>query len=175
MDEPDIIEGWPEDLKALERLYRSAFPDEDLWPLVTDLATLGKTVLSFSAIDDTGLVGHVAFTFAKIGDQPAALLAPLCVSPNRHGMGIGSNLVQHGLARLQRDGITVVMTLGDPNYYGRFGFKPDSPVIPPYPLPEAYHATWQDLTMNNSGKPQSAPIVLPEAWLNPALWTAAEG
>jgi putative acetyltransferase len=50
-------------------------------------------------------------------------LAPLAVLPDYQGQGIGSGLVEHGLAVLRERGCPFVVVLGHPDYYPRFGFK----------------------------------------------------
>jgi putative acetyltransferase len=46
------------------------------------------------------------------------------VLPRWQRQGIGSALVRHGLALCRERGISAVVVLGDPAYYGRFGFSP---------------------------------------------------
>jgi hypothetical protein len=75
------------------------------------------------------------------------LLGPLCAAPDRQGRGIGSALVQAGFERLRADGVTTVLVLGDPAYYGRFGFEAGHDIAAPYDLPPAYVAGWQALSL----------------------------
>lgn len=53
-------------------------------------------------------------------------LAPLAVLPGRQGWGIGSALVRAALARAKEVGWAAAFVLGDPAYYGRFGFAADA-------------------------------------------------
>ncbi len=50
-------------------------------------------------------------------------LAPLAVLPERQGQGVGRALMEEGLRRVSAP----VLVLGDPAYYGRFGFEPAAP------------------------------------------------
>jgi putative acetyltransferase len=50
-------------------------------------------------------------------------LAPLSVTPEHQRTGIGSQLVQAGLAAAFAAGIRFVVVLGHPGYYPRFGFR----------------------------------------------------
>jgi len=52
-------------------------------------------------------------------------LAPVAVLPGRRRAGIGSALIREGLKRARRQGHEAVFVLGDPAYYGRFGFRAD--------------------------------------------------
>ena len=54
---------------------------------------------------------------------PALALAPVSVSPGRHGTGIGSALIREALRRAEDDHWLAVFVLGDPKYYRRFGFS----------------------------------------------------
>ncbi|MFC6704331.1 GNAT family N-acetyltransferase [Flexivirga alba] len=80
--------------------------------------------LSLVAIEDEKVLGHVVCTRAHVGDQSALGLGPLSVSPQRQKSGIGSALVQAVLAAAAARGESLVALLGEPAYYGRFGFVP---------------------------------------------------
>jgi putative acetyltransferase len=105
-------------------------------------------VLSLVAEYHGGVIGHVLFTAAHV--EPAAtgvtarILAPLAVDPRHQGRGVGSALVRTGLADLDGAGVDLVFVLGDPAYYGRFGFVPATPagLEPPRPLVPEYADAW---------------------------------
>lgn len=91
--------------------------------IVDGLREAGALTLSLVAIDDDGdLIGHIGFSLATT-DMPGRWLGigPLSVRPDRQKQGVGSALVRTGLDRLraEADGFVLV---GDPDYYGRFGF-----------------------------------------------------
>lgn len=170
--EIDIRESSADDEDALEDLYRQAFPDEDLIPLVRDLLSEEDGVLSLVAINEGALVGHVAFTMCGIEGQNAkvGLLAPLAVSPQFQKQGIGSALTRAGLARMKGEGVTRVQVLGDPAYYGRFGFAPDDSVKPPYDLPPEWQSAWQSVKLDDAAQSLGGRLSVPEPWRQPALW-----
>jgi predicted N-acetyltransferase YhbS len=76
------------------------------------------------------------------------LLSPVGVATARQGQGIGTALLRHGLAQMRAAGVDVVMTYGDPAYYGRIGFAQVTAdqAAPPHPLrqPEGWQALWLD-------------------------------
>lgn len=172
IDRIEIRESQPNDVAAIERLYPDAFPDEDLLPLVRELLREDSVVLSLVGISDRALVGHVIFTTCSIAGRTdtVALLGPLAVAPDRQRQGIGSAIVRAGLRRLENAGTRHVYVLGDPAYYGRFGFEPDHAVSPPYPLPEEWQGAWQSLGLRDSGPPLRGKLSVPRPWRRPALW-----
>lgn len=172
IDEAEIRESLPTDIAAIEKLYPDAFPDEDLLPVVRELLREGSTVLSLVGITDQTLVGHVVFTICSIAGRTdkVALLGPLAVAPNWQRRGIGGALIREGFQRLKSDGVSQVYVLGDPAYYGRFGFEPDSGVTPPYPLPEEWNRAWQSISLRGDEPPLNGKLSVPQPWLQPALW-----
>ena len=162
----------PADLPPLEALYAAAFPEEDLLPLVRALMAEPSGVMSLVAEEGGALAGHVAFTMCGIEGQDvrAALLGPLCAAPDRQGRGIGSALVKAGLERLRADGVTAVLVLGDPAYYGRFGFAAGHVIAAPYDLPPEYMAGWQALALSPDGALPQGRLEVPPVWQVPALW-----
>lgn len=168
----DIRESTSGDVAAIEALYRDAFPDEDLVPLVRDLLQEPAGVLSLVAEVGAALVGHAAFTrCALAGDRDAAaLLGPLAVAPAHQRQGLGSALVREGLRRSDDVGVRHVCVLGDPAWYGRLGFGPEARVRPPYELPPAWRDAWQSLRLGGATAPPVATLDVPEPWRRPALW-----
>ncbi len=89
--------------------------------LVDDLRADGDAALSLVAEEESRLVGHSLFSPLEAPFRALAL-APLAVARDRQGAGIGSALIRQGLERVRRDGWEAVFVLGEPDYYGRFGF-----------------------------------------------------
>jgi putative acetyltransferase len=168
----EIRPSQPDDMASIEKLYPAAFPEEDLLPLVWQLLTEDPGILSLVAEAGDATVGHVLFTLCEISgsEARAALLAPLCVAPQCQRKGFGSALIRDGLTRLEQNGVTHVYVLGDPAYYGRSGFKPETGVAPPYPLAEEYRAAWQSLGLGSAPPPDHGKLKLPDVWMQPALW-----
>jgi putative acetyltransferase len=80
--------------------------------------------LALVAVDDGAVVGHVVATRGDVAGRPALGLGPVSVRPDRQGTGIGSRLVRALLAAAADRGEGLVVLLGDPGYYHRFGFRP---------------------------------------------------
>jgi len=83
--------------------------------------------LALVADDGGAVVGHVLFSAVTLLGSEARevlALAPLCVTPERQRQGIGTALVETGLTLADRSGAPLVVVLGHPAYYRRFGFEP---------------------------------------------------
>ena len=161
----------PEDLVALEALYPLAFPEENLLPVLRALHAGKSDVLSLVYFDEE-IVGHVAFSECGTPEYPNkfSLLAPLAVSPSKQKQGIGSELARHGLQILSEKGVMKAFVLGDPNYYGRFGFEPEPGVLPPYELPTEWAAAWQSMALSDTAVNAHGKLMVSEPWQDPALW-----
>ncbi|WP_299471552.1 N-acetyltransferase [uncultured Roseibium sp.] len=171
-DEIEIRPTKPEDLGDIEALYGAAFPDEDLFPLVNELLAGSDRLLSLAAVQNKRLVGHVIFTYCSVEPcgRVVALLGPLCAAPANQKQGVGSKLVRRGFEQL--DAIHA-MVLGDPAYYGRFGFKADDLVETPCPIPSEWKEAWQSVRLGGDMDEKLAgTLVVPKAWNDPALWSS---
>ncbi len=88
--------------------------------------------LSFVARDGAGtLVGSIQLWPIGLRDAAGAyhkllLLGPVAVSPSQQGSGIGKELMAASLAALDAAGHDATVLIGDPEYYGRFGFSAEA-------------------------------------------------
>lgn len=157
---------------AIAALYHEAFAGEDLGRLIGDLLAGRDDVLSLVCDENNDITGHILFSQCSIDASPtrAALLGPLAVLPVRQRRGTGNALVRDGLARLADDDVSHVFVLGDPAYYGRFGFKSEADVAPPYPLVAEWRAAWQSHCLAEGVSRPCGQLVVPEPWQQPALW-----
>ena len=84
--------------------------------------------LSLVAEVDGQLAGHVMFSPLYIdspsGEVISIQLGPLAVLPELQRQGIGSALVEGGIAACRLLGYDYVFVLGHRTYYPRFGFRP---------------------------------------------------
>jgi putative acetyltransferase len=167
-----IRKGDPADLDRLVEVYRGAFPNEDLLPLVRRLLLEEQQVLSLVASLDHAVAGHIAFTPCTVSGQSGevSLLGPLAVAPDFQRKGIGSALIHEGVRQLKAAGVVQVFVLGDPAFYGRFGFAANTDVSPPYLLPAKWHTAWQSVNLNDHGPLLRGVLRVPPAWQQPALW-----
>lgn len=93
--------------------------------LIAALRADGDVVVELAALEAGAVVGHAMFSRAAA--EPAlchlAALAPVAVRIDRQGQGIGDSLIRAGIAFCRDKGIEAAIVLGDPAYYGRFGFR----------------------------------------------------
>ncbi len=172
MTEQAVRETRPEDLAGLLALYPEAFPEEELRPVVSALLQSEAEVLSLAGFEGDAVVAHILFTLCGTveQDRSGALLAPLGVIPSHQRQGWGKRLVRDGLRRLENRGINQALVLGDPAYYGRFGFRTERNVLAPYPIADEWADAWQSVTLASRKALPAGRLLLPEPWLEPALW-----
>lgn len=123
----------PGDEAPIHALVAACFPTDAEARLIDALRAIGRLTLSLVARDSKaaagglGVAGHVAFSPVTADGAPGGLgLAPLAVDAPHRRRGIGAALVREGLNLCAQVGCPYVVVLGDPAYYGRFGFVPAS-------------------------------------------------
>jgi putative acetyltransferase len=124
----EIREEQSDDHAAVRDVNDEAFGQPDEGRLVDVLRSRGGVTLSLVAVEKGKLVGHALFSPVEIvSDEsvtPAVALGPMAVRTSCQRRGIGSSLVRHGIEELTKRGHDVVVVLGHPSYYPRFGFAP---------------------------------------------------
>jgi putative acetyltransferase len=144
-----VREQQSDDYEAIRRVYAEAFlrpgfrppPSSGAVPLEVALFEAlweaGDVIpeLSFTALTDGAVVGHVTASRASVAGAPVVAVGPIGVRPEHQGSGIGSALMRALLAAADAAGVPLIGLLGAPRYYGRFGFRPASElgVISPEP------------------------------------------
>jgi putative acetyltransferase len=118
------------DIPAIRRVNEEAFGQPGEAGLVDALRDHGAVTLSLIAEWEEDVVGHILFSPAHVvGDgvqADAVALAPIAVLPAYQRVGIGTAMVGRGLDLLREAGHGLVIVLGHPDYYPRFGFIPAS-------------------------------------------------
>ena len=120
----------PADITAICTVNRQAFDGRNAESSMVDAVRHSDGFLpelSLVAEQNGQIVGHILFSRIRIeipqGNIPALSLAPMAVLPELQQQGIGSALVRRGLEECKRLGHAVVIVLGHPGYYPRFGFS----------------------------------------------------
>jgi predicted N-acetyltransferase YhbS len=150
------------DRQAVLRVVREAFSDEEHdgheeVDIVVETWARGAAPngLELVAVDEGAVVGHVMAGRGRLGERETLGIAPLSVASSHQRKGIGSALMTELLRRVETAVWPLIVLLGEPNYYRRFGFERASPlgiVYPPVgPESEAfqvlrlprYHGSWR--------------------------------
>ncbi|MGC9668336.1 GNAT family N-acetyltransferase [Planosporangium sp. 12N6] len=124
----------PGDVSAVRAVVAAAFAGDDDPDRVPAEVTLVEALradagwlprLSLVAVEPAGgaVVGHVACSRGHIDGAPAVGLGPLAVHPDRQRAGVGKALMHAVLGAADALGEPLVALLGDPGYYGRYGFR----------------------------------------------------
>ncbi|MFD1110765.1 GNAT family N-acetyltransferase [Pseudoroseomonas ludipueritiae] len=120
------------DAQSIRSLVTAAFRDaphsSGTEADIVDALRAGSALtLSLVAITGGVVVGYVAFSPVMVaGQMPGWFgLGPVAVERSQRRQGIGRLLIEDGLSRLRAQGAGGCVVLGDPAYYGRFGFEPD--------------------------------------------------
>ena len=120
-----------EDVDSIRYVNEQAFGQEDESKLIEKLRDHGVLTISLVAVQDGEIVGHIAFSpvviESELSNFVAITLAPMAVLPAYQRKGIGSQMVRAGLEECRRLGHEIIVVLGHPDYYPRFGFMPAKP------------------------------------------------
>ena len=139
----------PDDYEAARHIYAAAFArreSPERVPLEVGifeaLWEAGDVIpeLSFTALTEDGTaVGHVTASRATVATESVVAVGPIGVLPEHQGLGIGSALMEALLTAADAAEVPMIVLLGAPQYYSRFGFRPaqELDVISPEP-------TWGD-------------------------------
>ncbi len=119
----------PEDVPAIDALLRTSFPAPDEALLVQRLCMDGDMVLAMVAEEAEALAGVAVFSRmnVKVAAKPiaAVALAPVATASGHRRQGVAEALVAVGHDRLRDAQVMLSFVLGDPAYYGRFGYAAD--------------------------------------------------
>ena len=117
-------------IAVIRDVVRSAFGHDDEAILVDQLRDAGALAVSMVLVVEDELVAHAAASpMSWIGDDQRTVvwaLAPVSVKPEKQRLGYGSQIVRATIDHCRAAGADVLTVLGNPKYYGRFGFMPAS-------------------------------------------------
>lgn len=131
------------DVAGIAEVNQLAFARPNEAYLVEQIRQSDRFIPSLSLVAevDGKVVGHILFSYVDlVGEQQLRVLAlaPMAVHPTVQRQGIGSQLVEAGLAIADTMQEPLIIVLGHPAFYTRFGFKPSIQygIKPPFPVPE---------------------------------------
>ncbi|MYW62826.1 GNAT family N-acetyltransferase [Streptomyces sp. SID8379] len=158
------------DRAAVHAVNAAAFPTEAEAGLVDALRRdTGAWLEGLSYVaeaPDGTVVAHALITRCTVDGEPAAALAPCAVLPGHQRTGAGSAVVRAVLDAARARGERLVLVLGHPEYYPRFGFAPASGygIRPGFEVPD--EAMMALVLTDDEGSPQvpAGTIVYPAAF-----------
>lgn len=134
----------PSDYQAVAEVNIEAFGRENEARLVEQVRHSDRYIPQLSLVAELNgnIVGHILLSYIDlVGEASFQVLglAPLAVRSRFQRQGIGSALVNAGLARAEAMKEVMVIVLGDPRFYCRFGFESSTlyEITSPFPVPEA--------------------------------------
>jgi putative acetyltransferase len=129
-------------------------------------------IICCGTFEEETLVGALFFTRLQLRTPiQVYMLAPVAVRTDHQNQGIGQALIQFGLAELKQRAIDVVVTYGDPSFYGKVGFQALSEEVIQAPLRLSMPFGW--LGQSLTGEPIQAIDERPtsvEAFNDPVYW-----
>ncbi len=151
--QPIVREEVPADVPSIGAITAAAFlnaphSSHTEQHIVNALRRSGVLTISLVAELDGVLVGHIALSPVSISDGSTQWfgLGPISVLPAHQGHGVGSALMVAALAALRQHRAEGCVLLGEPSYYGRFGFR----ATPDLVLPGVPHEYFQALHLGTA-------------------------
>ena len=177
--EEDIGDG-----EAISTVHRAAFETPGEARLVIELRNEGMILASHVAVEGDEILAHALYSRMYVetndGLVAAVALGPIAVLPHRQNAGLGSAVIRAGLEAVRTQGERLILVLGHPRYYPRFGFDPAVAARIQAPWSGA---PWMGIDLHGepiTGQASSFPTVLVAArhrasidmpmWRRPHVW-----
>lgn len=131
-----------------------------------------EETICFGVYENESLIGSIFFTRLKFNSSiKVYMLAPVAVSTEHQGKGIGQALINYGLNELKRRSVNVAVTYGDPSFYSKVGFQSLSENIIQAPLKLSMPFGWlgQSLTGQPIPTINERPVCVKE-FNDPVYW-----
>ena len=151
---------------AVRELITQAFGGSLEADIVENLRGTSAWLPEFSLVAEeaTELVGYLLLSEVRLDTGVKLLsLGPMCVSPDRQHCGVGSALAQHALRLAADSRYQLVVVLGHPDYYPRFGFESARQLGVHTPL-TAPDEAWMALRLPSYRTGLRGRVVYPKPW-----------
>lgn len=171
----------PNHADEIKGLFTNVFTDSEgqaegvlIGNLVGDLMTEtdDQDLYGFVAVENEKIIACIFFSRLTFESSLCAfILSPVAVHTHHQGKGIGQQLIKYGIKRLKDEGVELVMTYGNPNFYSKVGFNPVKEETLKAPLQLTYPEGWlgQSLT-SNSLESIAGPSSCVKALSKPEYW-----
>ena len=167
--------------KEVVELFTSVFSSSEgekegmlIGNLSSELASSidNEETICFGVYENESLIGSIFFTRLKFNSSiQVYMLAPVAVSTENQGKGIGQALINYGLNELKKRSVSVAVTYGDPSFYSKVGFQALSENAIQAPLKLSMPFGWlgQSLTADPIPTIKERPMCVKE-FNDPAYW-----
>lgn len=162
-------------------LFTSAFTSSEgedegrvIGKLASELATGidNQEIICFGAYEKESLIGSIFFTRLRFNEGVQVyMLAPVAVSTEHQGKGVGQSLINYGLHEMKNRSVAVAITYGDPSFYSKVGFRalPENVIQAPLRLSMPEGWLGQSLTEQPIPTIHARPTCV-KAFNDPAYW-----
>ena len=171
----------PNKIEEIKQLFTKTFSDSEgqsegllIGNLVHELltSTAGHDFYCFVATENKQIIGSIIFSKLSFENEiNAFLLSPVAISTSSQGKGIGQKLIDFGLNTLKENGVELVVTYGDLNFYSKVGFSLITEKIVKAPLKLTYPEGWLGQSLaSDEIKPIAGNSYCVEAFNKPDIW-----
>ena len=168
-------------VEEIKQLFTKVFSDAEgqsegelIGNLTYDImiGTDDQDLYGFVAIENEQIIGSILFTRLTFQNGVNAfLLSPVAIQTSRQGKGIGQKLISFGVNHLKKNGVSVVFTYGDPNFYSKVGFNQITEKIAKAPFKLSQPEGWLAQSLvGDEIKPISGNSYCVEAFNKPEIW-----
>ena len=129
IDNVNIRSEQIEDYTIIAEINNLAFKQDNEARLIETIRESDRYIRELSLIAElhNKIVGYIMFSYIDLVEKEiikVLALAPVAVLPEYQNQGIGSLLLKIGLKIAEKMQVPMVIVLGKPEFYHRFGFKP---------------------------------------------------
>jgi len=171
----------PSDIEEIKQLFIKTFSDSEgksegllIGNLVHDLisSTDSHDLYGFVATENKQIIGCIFFSKLTFEHKiKAFLLSPVAIHTDFQRKGIGQKLINFGLNILKENGVELIFTYGDPNYYSKVGFNPITEKLIKAPLKLSYPEGWLAQSLvGDEIQPITGNSYCVKAFNKPKLW-----
>ena len=139
-------------IEEIKQLFTKVFSDSEgqsegllIGNLAYDLMTRTdvQDFHGFVALERGNIIGSIFFSRLTLESGVSAfLLSPVAIHTNYQGKGTGQKLINFGINCLKENGVGLVFTYGDPDFYSKVGFSLVTDKLVKAPLKLAYPEGW---------------------------------
>lgn len=131
-----------------------------------------EETICFGIYENESLIASIFFTRLKFNNPiQVYMLAPVAVSTEKQGSGIGQALINYGLNELKKRSASVAVTYGDPSFYSKVGFQALSENVIQAPLKLSMPFGWLGQSLTDEPIPtiDERPVCVKE-FNDPMYW-----